>query len=60
MMNMITCHCILDKILGYMKEIGIENGKGFQGHEGVDMFWEGQQIQLEWISKDKSSSAVAN
>ena len=36
-----------------MKEICINNRKGFQGHKGVDMFWEGQQLQLEWISKEK-------
>ena len=41
------------KILGYIKEIGISIGKGSQGHKGVNMFWEGQQLQLEWISKEK-------
>ena len=36
-----------------MKEFGIDIEKGSQGHKGVNMFWEGQQLQLEWISKQK-------
>ena len=36
-----------------MKEIGINIRKGSQGCEGVNMSWEGQQLQLEWISEEK-------
>ena len=36
-----------------MKEIGIDIGKGSQVDKGVKKSWEGQQLQLGWISKEK-------
>ena len=44
---------LFEKILWYTKDIGINIEKGSQDHEGVNRFWEGQPLQLEWISKER-------
>ena len=53
MVNMITCHCFLSKLQGYMKGLGNGMRKEFWGHKGVNMSQGFQQLQVGRIQKEK-------